>query len=426
MADKGFSDLNVTRQFLNALEENNITTPTPIQEKTIPPARAGQDIIGIAQTGTGKTLAYLIPLAMFVKYHQAVGIRAVVLAPTKELVLQIHQNLLQLITYTDIVSVCLYGGVGKKEQTAQLEQGPDVVVTTPGRLLDLYQDGVLKLRHLKLLVLDEADRMMEMGFMRQLRSILEIIPRKRQNLLFSATFPERVESLAAEFLDFPTRIEVAPQATPVAGVEQAVFRVPNFRTKLALLLHLLKSEDMQRVMVFCSTRETAGNIHRYLDRMGVGEVRVLHSNKAQNSRINALEEFRNGAIRIIVSTDVTSRGIDVSAVSHVINFNIPRHYEDYVHRIGRTARLNAQGVAYSFEDPSEKYHTKNIEALIRMEIPVLELPQSLPVLDYLKGEKQELARRIDEQKRKADPTFKGAFHEKKRKPVGKKSRPKRR
>ena len=334
-----FEELKITRQFLNAIEDLGFEETTYIQEKAIPPVRAGQDVIGIAQTGTGKTLAYLLPVLQQLKYAQPKGVRCLILAPTKELVVQIHGQVELLSKYTDLRSIALYGGIGPKAQIAELKKEKDIIVATPGRFMEIYMREEIPTKQIKHLILDEADRMMDMGFMPQLRRIFEVIPSKRQNLLFSATFPPRVENLADEFLLWPTRIEVTPESSAVETVNQVRYKVPNFKTKLNLLLHLLQDrENLHRVIIFTHTKDLAENIGKYLERSELGTVRVIHSNKGQNSRINALDEFRTGDIRILVSTDVSSRGIDIPEVSHVINFSVPRDYLDYVHRIGRTGR----------------------------------------------------------------------------------------
>lgn len=413
--NNGFKDLNITRQFLDALQEMGLESPTDIQEKTLIPAQAGQDVLGIAQTGSGKTLAFLLPLVMKVKYAQEMHARALILAPSKELVIQISRVLKALTANTDLRTVCLYGGVGKKEQVDELEAGVDIIVSTPGRFIDIYSFGHIFTRQIKTLVLDEADRMMEMGFMAQLRQILEIIPVKRQNLLFSATFPERVERLAEEFLEYPTRVESEDIQKPVKEVTQYWYPVVNFRTKLNLMLYVLKDPSWNRVIVFCRTKDSAERVFKFLERMNVGTIRVLHGNKAQNTRINALDEFKNGDVRVLVTTDVTSRGIDVDMVSHVVNLELPKVPEDYLHRIGRTARINREGEAVSFINQLERFYLQKIEGFIGNEINQVPFPEEVEQGAFLPGEKQDMAKEIDHFKRKADPTFKGAFHDRKRK-----------
>jgi ATP-dependent RNA helicase RhlE len=407
-----FENFNLNRQLLNAVADAGFTVPTEIQLKSIPVILGGQELIGIAQTGTGKTAAYLLPLFMKLKYAQGTEPRAIILGPTKELILQIAEHATQLAKYTDLRILPLYGGVGPKTQLEVLRQGVDVLIATPGRFMELYLQRELPVKQIKIMVLDEADRMMDMGFMRQIRKILEVIPNKRQNLLFSATFSERVDKLSAEFLEFPIKIEVTPQATAATQVEQEMYHVPNLKTKISFLEHLLQNKDeFNRVLIFTRTKDVANNVFKYLERKEIGPVKVIHSNKGQNPRINAINEFKEGKLRILVSTDVTARGIDVIKVSHVINFDVPILYEDYVHRIGRTGRAFQEGKAITFVTKAEEYHIKKIEELIREKIPVKDLPASVEISETSREEAQEMAREIDRQKRKEDPEFKGAFHE---------------
>jgi len=408
-----FRDFKLNKQLLNAIADAGFEVPTEIQQKCIPVLMGGQEVIGIAQTGTGKTAAYVIPVLMKVKFAQGTEPRAVILAPTKELAIQIAEHTKQLARYTDIRILPIYGGVGPKTQIEAIQQGVDILVATPGRFLELYLKSEIPPKQIKTLVLDEADRMMDMGFMPQLRRIFEVIPRKRQNMLFSATFNDRVERLSAEFLEFPIRIEITPPATAAKQVQQEVYYVPNLKTKINFLEYLLQDvETFNRVMIFTRSKESADNVYKFLERKNMGPVRVIHSNKGQNSRINAVQEFKEGKLRILVSTDVTSRGIDVVHVSHVINFDVPVVYEDYVHRIGRTGRAFSEGTAITFVTEAELYHIEKIEKLIREKISVKKLPLEVDVIKTPFEEAQTMAREIDRQKRREDPTFKGAFHEK--------------
>ncbi len=399
---------------LDAVADTGFESPTEIQQKCIPLIMGGQHVIGIAQTGTGKTAAYLLPLIMKVRYAQGTEARALILVPTKELVIQVFAQASALAKYTDLRIVEIYGGVGPKTQLEKIKTGVDILIATPGRLLELYQRNELGVKQIKTLVLDEADKMMDMGFMPQLRRIFEVIPSKRQNVLLSATFPEKVERLADEFLDFAVRVAVTPQATVATKVSQELYFVPNTLTKIHFLEHLLQDEkDFNRVMIFTRTKDLANNLYKYLERKKIGPVRVIHSNKGQNSRINAMNEFKEGKLRILVSTDVASRGIDVTNVSHVINFDVPIMYEDYVHRTGRTGRAFQEGKAITFATDAEKYHIDKIEKIIREKIPVKKLPRQIEIAETEFDELQSMAREIDRQKRYEDPEFKGAFHEKK-------------
>jgi ATP-dependent RNA helicase RhlE len=408
-----FEDFKLNKQLLMAIKDLGYEEPSPIQKKAIPLIQAGHDVLGIAQTGTGKTAAFVLPLLMKVKFAQGEHPRALIFAPTRELVMQIDKVVKELSKYTDIRHVCLYGGIGPKTQIEEVQKGVDLIVATPGRFMDIYRQGHILTKHIKTMVLDEADKMMDMGFMHQIRSILEVIPVKRQNLLFSATMPEKVLKLSEEFLEFPEVAEVAPSATTVETIRQIQYRVPNQKTKINLLQYLLQDKEvLNRVIVFAKTKETAENIFKFLSRKVEPNTKVIHSNKGQNTRINSMESFKEGGVRVLVSTDVAARGIDVSMVSHVINFDVPLIYEDYVHRIGRTGRASNEGEAITFVTEDDVYHIEKIEKLIRQEILVEPLPLDLIIEATSKEEKQKMLREIDNQKKKEDPTFKGAFHEK--------------
>ena len=416
-----FEELKLKRQFLNAMEDLGFSAPTPIQVQAIPKILAGQDVIGVAQTGTGKTAAYVVPLLQKLKGRQDGAPRIVVLVPTKELALQVHSAVLDFASHTDIRSLALVGGVGPKTQMASLAQGTDVVVATPGRFMELYLRGALITKKIHSMVLDEADRMMDMGFMPQLRDILEVVPRKRQNLLFSATFPTRVERLADEFLLWPTRIEVTPEGTPVETVDQFALRAPNVQTKINVVLHWLTSiHKDSRALLFVRTKEDAKRIRQAIEEVLPGQVAEIHSNKAQHTRLAAMAQFRAGEVRVLVSTDVSARGIDVPETEVVINFTVPRMSDDYVHRIGRTGRADRHGVAYTLVDPTDEISfTRVMEHLTGDHKPVaLDWPDEVEVAETPPWEAKSMARTLDFQKRKADPTYKGAFHEKKRKSGG--------
>ena len=416
MPTTSFKDLKLNRQLLNAIEDIRYEKPTAIQQRAIPLILNGHDLMGIAQTGTGKTAAFILPILMRIKYAQGNAVRALILAPTKELVLQIEEVAKQLASYTDLRILAIYGGIGPKTQIEKIGAGVDIIVSTPGRFMDIYLRGSIHTKHLKTLVLDEADKMMDMGFMPQIRKVLEVIPVKRQNLLFSATMPDRVLALSEEFLEYPERVEVAPQATIIETIDQVFYEVPNIKTKINFVEYLLQTEKFTRVLIFTKTKQTADNLFKYLDRKNVGPARVLHSNKGQNTRINTMQLFKKGELKVLVATDVASRGIDVSDVSHVINFDVPTLYEDYVHRVGRTGRAEKSGVAITFANEAELFHIANIEKLIRKSIPQKKLPKHIKIEESTFDEQQDIARSIDHQKRKDNPTFKGAFHEKKARP----------
>ena len=411
-----FSDFKLTKSVQKAVDEIGFTVPTPIQEQAIPVIKSGQDVVGIAQTGTGKTAAYLLPILTKLVKAEDVDPRVVILVPTRELSIQVGEDIEELAQFTNIRNAAVYGGIGWTKHAELITQGIDILVATPGRLLDLYQHNVLSLKKVKTLVIDEADRMLDMGFMPQLRRIFEILPMRKQNLLFSATFNEKVEAIAQEFLALPVRIEVAPSATPVELVKQYVYHVPNYRTKLSLVAWMLQDEEtFKKVLIFCKTKVAAEGVFKVITRKSEGEKRILHSNKAQSSRINSITGFKNDEVRILISTDVSARGIDASKVSHVINFDVPADYDDYIHRIGRTARAGNHGEAITLLDPTEEWHFLRIEKMIRMSIPVMDIPEEVEIFETEKDELKEQLREIDRQRRIDDPTYQGAFHEKKKK-----------
>ncbi len=419
MENNLFLDLGLNKQLCNAIDDLGYSHPTEIQLKAIPQLLNGQDVLGIAQTGTGKTAAYALPILMQCKYAQGADPRALILAPTRELAMQVSSVFRQLSKYTDLRIVELYGGVGPKSQIENIEKGVDIIISTPGRFTELYLKEIFKVKMIKYLILDEADKMMDMGFMPQIRKILEFIPyKKRQNGLFSATFPEKVENLSHEFLEFPIKIEITPQATPAENVSQKVFSVPNQATKINALRFFFNKKEFERVMIFCRSKVMANAVYESLLKsrtLKESEIRVIHSNKGQNTRINSMQLFREGQLRCLITTDVVARGIDIPLVSHVINFDVPLIYEDYVHRIGRTGRAEQTGDSISFILDSEKYHWEKILKIIQLDIQ----PESLPLEIHEEKtgfeEQQEMLRQIDDQRKKADPTFKGAFHEKKKK-----------
>ncbi len=406
-----FKELNISKQILMALEEAGFDQPTPIQEQAFSVIRSGKDIVGIAQTGTGKTLAYLIPLLMKLHYAQGNYPRAIVIVPTRELVVQVCESVELLTEFMDIRCVGIYGGTNIRTQQSAVYEGVDLLVATPGRFMDIYMNGIIRTSQVKTVVVDEADRLMDMGFMPQLRSILEVIPEKHQTLLFSATFSATIDEMAREFLSpDPVRVETAAQATPVEFVSQYRYDVPNIATKINLLkLLLADKEEYRRVMIFTETKKNADRIVEKLADYWTGELSVLHSNKAQNSRLNALRAFKEGSTRIMISSDVAARGIDVQDVSHVINFDIPSIPEEYIHRIGRTARAGKEGVAISFVSEKEEPRFDAIESLIGQQVDMLELPEDLEISELLMDEEKVQTANIVYQRGK--PKGGGAFHQ---------------
>ncbi len=419
---KTFEQLKVAKSILKALDDIGFIEPTPIQQRAIPKINSGVNIVGVAQTGTGKTAAYLLPLLTRLRKPEGSDPRVVIIVPTRELAIQVGQDIEELTAYSELRHAAVFGGIGWTKHAALIEPGIDILVATPGRMWDLYQAGVLRLKKVKHLVIDEADRMLDLGFMPQLRQLQEIIPAHKQNLLFSATFSESIEKLAEEFLDHYDKMEIAPSATPVELVTQIAYKVPNYRTKLNLIKHLLKDEEtFTRVVVFVKTKEHADGVFKVIDRKTEGETRLIHSNKAQNTRINAIQAFKSGNVRILITTDVSARGMDVSQVSHVINFDLPSDYDDYIHRIGRTARAGNKGDAITLIDSSDEWHWRKIQEMIRQDIELQELPEDVEIVESEFKENQDQLKEIDRQKKIDDPTYQGAFHQKKRRGSSKRS-----
>jgi len=361
-----FSALGLGPNILKALEEAGYSEPTPIQAAAIPPIIAGRDLIGIAQTGTGKTAAFVLPiLARLIGTTgggNAKGIRALVLAPTRELAAQIEENMAAYAKHLPLRMATVFGGVGERPQIEALRAGVELVIATPGRLLDLMQQRHGDFSRLQFLVLDEADRMLDMGFLPDIRRIIRAMPVKRQTLLFSATLSREIENVAQEFLQSPKIVEIGRRANPAETVAQLVYEVPK-HLKPALLAHLLRDPAMDTVLVFSRTKHGADRVARTLEREGV-KTATLHSNRSQNQRIRALKEFKSGVVRVLVATDIAARGIDVDGISHVVNFDFPMHSEDYVHRIGRTGRAHRVGDAISFVTPEDREALRDLERFI--------------------------------------------------------------
>lgn len=410
-----FKDLNIGKSILKSLNEIGFERPTPIQEEAIPVIKSGQDVLGIAQTGTGKTAAYILPILTKMVKAEGVDPRAIVLVPTRELAIQVGEDIAEFLQYSNIRHAAVYGGIGWTKHAELIKPGVDILVATPGRLWDLYRGGAVSFKKVKTLIIDEADRMLDMGFMRQISNFLEILPAKRQNLLFSATFSERIEEMSQEFLVFPVRVEVAPSATPAKNITQLYYKVQTYRTKLNLVSHLLKDEErFNRVIIFCNTKESAEGVYKVIDRKSEGDIRVLHSNKGQTSRINSINAFKSGEIRILISTDVSARGIDVTKVSHVINFDMPSKNEDYIHRIGRTARAEMEGESISLVSDVEMLNIKQVEEMMNSTIEEVPFPKEVEVVELSRRERQLQLLALDMQKRATDSEFKGAFHDKKK------------
>ncbi|HUF57187.1 MAG TPA: DEAD/DEAH box helicase [Thermohalobaculum sp.] len=372
MTDTTFAAFGLAEPLERALDARDHTVPTPIQVQAIPELMAGRDVLGVAQTGTGKTAAFALPLLHRLTEHPAGRDRrprGLILAPTRELAIQIGAEFAAYGKHVPVRHTVIFGGVGQNPQTQALARGVDIIIATPGRLLDLMGQGRVPLDRIEYLVLDEADRMLDMGFVRDVRRILSALPKRRQSLLFSATMPKEIAGLAEEILHQPVRIAVTPQATPVELIEQRVHHVES-GAKTALLAAVLDDPALSRVIVFARTKHRANRVAEQLGKRGVA-VEAIHGNKSQNARQRALARFRSGDARVLVATDIAARGIDVPAVSHVFNFELPNEAESYVHRIGRTARAGAAGAAVSFCDPSERAYLRDIERLTGQRLAVV-------------------------------------------------------
>ncbi len=369
-----FAGLELAQPLLRAISDEGYTTPTPIQAKSIPPLLNGRDLLGVAQTGTGKTAAFTLPLLQHLTNDgsklQDRKPRALILAPTRELAGQIADSVRTYSRHMGLRSTVVFGGVSARPQIKAMAKGVHVLVATPGRLLDLMNQGHIRLDAVEVYILDEADRMLDMGFIRDVKKITAAVPKRRQTALFSATMPKSVQGLADGLLEDPVRVEVAPTATTAEKVEQRVLFVAKDK-KRALLGELMSDEDISKVLIFTRTKHGANRVAKHLDQIGV-EADAIHGNKSQGARERALKGFRAGRIRALVATDIAARGIDVEGVTHVINFDLPNEPESYVHRIGRTARAGAGGIAISFCDHEERAYLADIEKTIRQSVPVQE------------------------------------------------------
>lgn len=366
-----FQQLGIIDPILQALQRKGYTHPTPIQEQAIPLLLKGQDLLGCAQTGTGKTAAFAIPIIQYLLQNpQKKGIRALIVAPTRELAIQINDSFRDYSKFTSLRSVVIYGGVKQGKQIQALQRGADILVATPGRLLDLINQGFISLDEVTHSVLDEADHMLDMGFIRDIRRIVRMLPANRQSLFFSATMSKEIENLAGEILGQPARITIKPQQATAERVDQELYFVHK-SNKRKLLLHLIEQEKMSSLLVFSRTKHGANKIVRILDKSGV-RAAAIHGNKSQNNRQKALQAFKAGDIHVLVATDIAARGIDVDELSHVINYDLPNVPETYVHRIGRTGRASASGVAISFCDGEERAYLRDIQKLIGQQVSVVE------------------------------------------------------
>jgi ATP-dependent RNA helicase RhlE len=421
-----FEELNLNKPLIDALADLGFERPTTIQYRAFSVIMSGADMCGIAQTGTGKTYAYLLPCIRQMKYAKDRNPQMLVIVPTRELVDQTVEAARQLGKYTSLTILGVYGGVSMSRHVSQVSEGVDIIVATPGRLLDLAYQGSLKLKNIKKLVIDEVDEIFNLGFRRQLEDIFDLLPVKRQNILFSATMIPEVEALINSFFENTIRIEAAPVGTPLSNIRQKGYFVPNFNTKVNLLRYLLQhDEQMTKVLVFTATKQLANELYELIEPEYPGQVGVIHSNKEQNNRIRTVAAFKNGTYRILVATDLIARGLDVNEVSHVVNLDTPEQPEDYVHRIGRTGRADKEGEAIVFITEAEKARQGKIETLMQYQIPIQELPADLEISNVLTADElpkvhmKELSAKLPKREEGG-----GAFHEKsaKNKKVNKKVR----
>lgn len=412
-----FQDLNLNTPLYNALNDLGFTTPTPIQAEAFGTVASGRDVVGIAQTGTGKTLAYMLPILKNLKFSKQDNPRVLVLVPTRELVVQVVDEIGKLSKYINNRVLGVYGGTNINTQKQAVSQGLDIIVATPGRLYDLAVSRVLQLKSIQKLIIDEVDVMLDLGFRHQLVNILDILPERRQNIMFSATMTQDVDALLTDFFRNPIRISIAISGTPLDNILQKRYQVPNFYTKLNLLVHLLQNEDeFNKVLIFVAYKRMADRLFENLEVFFKDEICIIHSNKTQNYRLRSIEAFKNEDHRILIATDIMARGLDIEGISHVINFDTPEYPENYMHRIGRTGRAEREGTALVFSTDKELEHLDKIQALMQMQIPVLEIPGEVEISNELTPEEQPQIKERYNPSKKSDLDTPGpAFHEKKQK-----------
>ena len=412
-----FRDLNLNTPLYNALDDLGFVTPTPIQEQAFNVVSSGQDVVGIAQTGTGKTFAYMLPILKNLKYSTQDNPRVLILVPTRELVVQVVDEIEKLATYINVRVLGVYGGTNINTQKQAVAQGLDIVVATPGRLFDLAVSRVLQLKSIQKLVIDEVDVMLDLGFRHQLLNIFDILPERRQNIMFSATMTQDVDEMITDFFISPERITVAVSGTPLDNINQQRYEAANFYTKVNLVSHVLSdAETFNKVLIFVAYKKMADRLFDQLEERFPEESCVIHSNKTQNYRLRSIEQFRAGDNRILIATDVMARGLDIDNISHVINFDTPEYPENYMHRIGRTGRAEREGQALMFSTEKELEAVQSIEDYMAMQIPLLEFPVDVEVSkELIEEERPQIKERNNPHKRKDEDAPGPAFHEKKAK-----------
>ena len=411
-----FEQFNLPKSVQKAIDDLGFVTPTPIQEKSFSVIMSGRDMMGIAQTGTGKTFAYLLPLLKLYKFTPTDTPKIVILVPTRELVVQVVEEVEKLTKYMSVRTLGIYGGVNINTQKKSVYQGIDILVGTPGRVMDLALDSVIRFDDTQKLVIDEFDEMLNLGFRVQLTSILAMMTRnKRQNILFSATMTDEVDAILNDFFDFPEEVTLAASGTPLENIKQISYNVPNFNTKVNLLIHLLETdESMERILVFVNNKKISDLLHERIEEQFDGQFGVIHSNKSQNYRLSTMASFQDGELRGIITTDIMARGLDISNISHVINFEAPEIPELYMHRIGRTGRADATGTAISFITPREEDFKTEVEELMGQVLEIVEFPEVVEISSKLiepEKDKQPIKFLLKKPKLDGD----GAFHEKSKK-----------
>ena len=410
-----FQDLNLNTPLRNALDDLNFDKPTPIQEQAFSAIMSGRDVVGIAQTGTGKTFAYLLPLLRMLKFSKQKNPRILIMVPTRELVVQVVGEIEKLTKYINIRVAGVYGGVNINTQHQDLMRGLDVVVATPRRLYDLVLRRALQLKSIQKFVIDEVDVMLDLGFKFQVNNIIELLPPNKQSIMFSATMTETVEEMIDTNFKTPEKISVAVSGTPLENIEQRAYKIPNFNTKANLLKHLLSDEEIyHKILIFIGDKRIADRLFENLNEEFPGEVSLVHTGKSQNYRLNSVEEFDEGQTRILIATDVMARGLDIEHVSHVVNFDTPNYPENYMHRIGRTGRAERKGQSLLFTTDKEQEYLDAIEELMSMEVPKYEIPKEVEISKELIPEERPRAIEINNPN-KTDDEAGPAFHEKKEK-----------
>lgn len=410
-----FEKFNLPKSVQKAIDELGFTTPTPIQEKSFAVIMSGRDMMGIAQTGTGKTFAYLLPLLKLYKFTPTNTPKIVILVPTRELVVQVVEEVEKLTKYMSVKTLGIYGGVNINTQKKAVFDGIDILVGTPGRVMDLALDAYIRFDETQKLVIDEFDEMLNLGFRPQITSILSMMKTKRQNILFSATMTDEVDQVLNDYFDFPEEVTLAASGTPLENITQIVYKVQNFNTKINLLKHLLQNdESMSRILVFVNNKKISDMLHERIEAEFEGQFGIIHSNKSQNYRLNTMASFQEGNLRGLITTDVMARGLDISNITHVINFEMPEEPELYMHRIGRTGRADANGTAISFYTNREEEVKIEIELLMNRELNPEVFPEEVEVSTHLIGPEKD-KEKIKFLLKKPKLEGEGAFHEKAKK-----------